>query len=155
MARGGPAADPPGQIWDKVAAHPDLSRVRLTSSPASTFRAPGVPSTVNTHRRLRTLDLTYVAGAEADAIGKVFLCPPLRVPKPSNVRRHCLLQIGHGAWGASSRGSLTFFRRRRSGSPAATMAMGACLEVQIERAFDRARNDRRSAARRTMVDSLP
>jgi hypothetical protein len=51
------------------------------------------------HRRLRTFDLTYVAGAEANTIGEVFLCPPSRGPEPSNARRDRLLQIGHSASG--------------------------------------------------------
>jgi hypothetical protein len=57
------------------------------------------PKHCNAHRCLRALDLTHVAGAETNPIREVLLSPPARVPKTSNIRRNCLLQIGHGASG--------------------------------------------------------
>ena len=50
-----------------------------------------------THGGLTAFDLADVANAEADPIGKLFLGPSLGSPKPPQIGRHDILEIGHGA----------------------------------------------------------
>jgi hypothetical protein len=79
------------------------------------------------HGRLRPLDLADVASAQPNPIGQVFLRPPPVRTKPTDIDRHDVPQIGHGASGRC--------RHDRSRNDASYSLDGLLLSTAIVRGW--------------------